>query len=59
MCIVASFPGSPGMWICIAGENLVSFVCKYDVTKIGLKQNGNVLCVVQSTLNSTLGVCDI
>ena len=58
MCIVASFPGSPEMWICIAGENLVSFVCKYDVTEIGLKQKA-VLCVVQSTLNSTLGVCDI
>ena len=24
-------------------ENLVSFLCKYDVTEIGLKQNGNVL----------------
>ena len=31
-------------------ENQVSFVCKYDVTEIGLKQNGNVLCVVHPSV---------
>ena len=31
-------------------ESLVSFLCKHDVIKIGLKQKGNVLCVVQPTM---------
>ena len=32
------------------GESLVSFLCKHDVIKIGLKQKGNVLCVIQPTM---------
>ena len=40
-------------------ESLVSFLCKHDVIKIGLKQKGNVLCVVPPTMCSTLGVYDI
>ena len=40
-------------------ESLGSFLRKHDVIKIGLKQKGNVLCVVQLTMHSTLGVGDI
>ena len=32
------------------GESLVSFLRKHDVIKIGLKQKGNVLRVVQPTM---------
>ena len=32
------------------GESLVSFLCKHDVIKIGPKQKGNVLRVVQPTM---------
>ena len=32
------------------GESLVSFLHKYDIIKIGPKQKGNVLCVVQPTM---------
>ena len=32
------------------GESLVSFLCKHDVIKIGLKQKGNVLRVIQPTM---------
>ena len=35
------------------------FYVKHDVIEIGLKQKGNVLCVVQPTMPSTLGVYDI
>ena len=35
-------------------ESLVSFLRKHDVIEIGLKQKGNVLCVVQPTMHSTL-----
>ena len=41
------------------GESLVSFLCKHDVIQIGLKQKGNILCVVQLTMRSALGVYDI
>ena len=37
-------------------ESLVSFLRKHDVIKIGPKQKGNVLWVVQPTMSSTLGV---
>ena len=40
-------------------ESLVSFLRKHDVIKIGLKQKGNVLHVVQPTMRSMLGVYDI
>ena len=40
-------------------ESLVSFLRKHDVIKIGPEQKGNVLCIVQPTLSSTLGVYDI
>ena len=40
-------------------ESLVSFLRKHDVIKIGPKQKGNVLRVVQPTMSSTLGVYDI
>ena len=40
-------------------ESLVSFPRKHDVIEIGLKQKGNVLCVVQPTMRSTLIVHDI
>ena len=39
--------------------SLVFFLRKHDVIKIGLKQKGNVLRVVQPTMRSTLGVYDI
>ena len=38
------------------------FSCDHDVMEIGLEfleQKGNVLCVIQPTLRSTLGVYDI
>ena len=38
------------------GESLVSLLRKHDVIE---KQKGNVLCVVQPTVCSTLGVYDI
>ena len=41
-----------------AGEP-VSFLYKHDIIKIGLKQKGNVLHVVQPTMRSMLGVYDI
>ena len=41
------------------GESLVSFLRKHDVMKIGPEQKGNVLCVVQATMCSTVGVYDI
>ena len=41
------------------GESLGSFLHKHDVIVIGLTQKGNVLCVVQPTMHSTLGVYDI
>ena len=41
------------------GESLVSFLHKHDVIQIGLKQKGNILCVVQLTMCSALGVYDI
>ena len=44
-------------------ESLVYFLtCDHDVIKIGpkfLDQKGNVLCVIQTVLRSTLGVYDI
>ena len=40
-------------------ESLVFFLCKHDVIKIGLKQKGNVLRVVQPTMHSMLNVYDI
>ena len=41
------------------GESLVSFLRKHDVIKIGLKQKGNILCVFQPAVHSTLCVYDI
>ena len=41
------------------GESLVSFLQRHDIIKIGLKQKGNVLCVVQPTVCSKLDVYDI
>ena len=38
-------------------ESLVSFF--HDVIQMVLKQKGNILCVVQPTMHSTLGVYDI
>ena len=35
------------------------FLYKHDIIEIELKQKGNVLCVVQPTMRSTLGVYDI
>ena len=40
-------------------ESLVSFPRKHDVIEMVLKQKGNILCVVQPTMRSTLGVYDI
>ena len=40
-------------------ESLVSFFHKHDVIQMVLKQKGNILCVVQPTMHSTLGVYDI
>ena len=40
-------------------ESLVYFLRKHDVIKIGLKQKGNILYIVQPTMRSTLGVYDI
>ena len=40
-------------------ESMVSFLHKYDVIEIGLKQKGNILHVVQPTMHSTFGVYDI
>ena len=40
--IIASFPGIPGTQICICGENLVSFLCKHEVIKIGPEQKSNI-----------------
>ena len=40
-------------------ESLVSFLRKHDVIKIGPKQKGNILRVVQPTMSSMLGVYDI
>ena len=40
-------------------ESLVSFLCKHDIIEMVLKQKGNVLCVVQPAMRSTLGVYDI
>jgi len=40
------------------GESLVSLLRKHDIIKIGLKQKGNVLCVVQPTMLQHL-VCMI
>ena len=40
-------------------ESLVPFLRKHDVIKMGVKQKSNVLCVVQPTMRSTLGVYDI
>ena len=54
---LASFPGSPGMRICIAGRAWYLFLHKHDI--IELKQKGNVLCVLRPTMRSTLGVYDI
>lgn len=30
------------------------FLCKHDIIEIGLEQKGNVLCVIQPTMHSTL-----
>ena len=40
-------------------ESLVSFPFKHDIIEIGLKQKGNVLCIVQPTMCSMLSVYDI
>ena len=40
-------------------ESLVSFLRMHDVIEMVLKQKGNVLCIVQPTMHSTLGVYDI
>ena len=40
-------------------ESLVSFLCMHDVIEMVLKQKGNVLCVIQPTMHSTLNVYDI
>ena len=57
-CHIASFPGSPGMRVCV-GESLVSFLRKHDVIKIGPKQKGNVFVHCSTSYASTLGVYDI
>ena len=44
---------------CTRMESLVSFLRKHDVIKIGLKQKGNGLRVVQPTMRLTFGVYDI
>ena len=44
---------------CTRVESLVSFLRKHDIIKIGLKQKGNVLRVVQPTMHSTFGEYDI
>ena len=44
---------------CTCVGSTVSFLCKYDVIEIGLKQKGNVLHVDQPTMCSTLSVYDI
>ena len=56
---VALFLGSPRMQNMYRRESLVSFLCKHDVIKIGLKQRVNILFVVQPTMCSTLSVYDI
>ena len=40
-------------------ESLVYFLREHDVIKIGLKQKGNILHVVQPTMRSMLGLGDI
>ena len=40
-------------------ESMVSFLHKYDVIEIGLKQKGNILHVKKTTMRSTFGVYDI
>ena len=40
-------------------ESLVSFPFKHDIIEIGLKQKGNVLCIVQPIMCSMLSVYDI
>ena len=40
-------------------ESLVSFLHRHDIIEMVPKQKGNVLCVVQPTVCSTLGVYDI
>ena len=54
LCL-ASFPGSPGTRIVHAWRAWYLFY----VIKIGLKQKGIVLRVVQRTMRSTLSVYDI
>ena len=46
---LASFPGSPRMWICICGESLVSFVCNNQIVA---EQKGNALRIIQLTMRS-------
>ena len=40
-------------------ESLASFLRMHDIIKMGLKQKGNVLSVVQPTMHPTLGEYDI
>ena len=55
--LVPRLPWNANMY---RGESLVFFfLCKHDVIKIGLKQKGNNLHIVQSTMHSMLGVCDL
>ena len=45
-----------------AGRAWYLFSCEHDIVKIGpefLEQKGNVLCVVQPNIRSTLGIYDI
>ena len=60
--IIASFPGSPERKTYTGGRAWYLFSRDHDVIKIGpefLEQKGNVLCVIQPALRSTLGVYDI
>ena len=58
---LASFPGSsaPERELYTRGEPGIFFLRKHDIIKIGLKQKGNVLRIVQRTMRSTLSVYDI
>ena len=59
---IASFPGSPTPEHKHVYARRAGYLSSRGVIEIGpelLKQKGNVVCVVQPTIHSTLGVCDI
>ena len=59
ICFVSLVPRLPRNANIYRGESLVSFLRKHDVIKIGPEQKGNILCIVQPIMGSTLGVYDI